>query len=87
MICLLSAARTGRFDFYQSPDPTANRRVRQGRKKIENGHSHHEGCEEHEVKKFESINFRILRALRATTLENFRGSRKFSSRLFSNAYA
>jgi hypothetical protein len=28
MICLLSAARTGRFDFYQSPDPTANRQTR-----------------------------------------------------------
>jgi hypothetical protein len=42
MICLLSAARNDRFDFYQSPVATANRQVRQGRKKIDNGHSHHE---------------------------------------------
>jgi hypothetical protein len=31
---------------------------------------HHEGHEEHEVKKFENINFRILRVLRALRGDN-----------------
>ena len=41
---------------------------------------HHEGREEHEVKKFKSINFPILRGLhplRTTMLENLRGLGKF----------
>jgi hypothetical protein len=70
MICLLSAARNDRFDSYQSPVATANPSRGKAITKICNRRLHHEGPEEHEVKRFENIDLRILRVLRALRVKS-----------------